>query len=458
MSSPKRIVVVDDEARIRRLVAEVLRAPDFEVTTFADARDALARLPETRPDLIICDVLMPEMDGRGFLKLVKETQDFRDVPFIFLSGIRSNEEIADTLEAGADDFVGKPFHPRRLVAKVQATLRMSARLASVERPQDALAGTVGEAGTLPLLKFCEDSRLTGRLSVESGPEGRWAEFVGGELIKAGGGSGAEDALDALLAVGGGSYRIEQRRLDPRALEEVERRVKEGRTDTAPLPPSDVPLIPGGRLSKIEVRGQSVEVQTEGENRPNFTVTTVIARSGQVLRKIETSWQHPLLRTEDQELARVQIDRQHDRVVATIRELTLEATPRKGTPQERQVVDGSILAWAASFVAEQARDALGSVMTVALLRRTHRRLAREHESLRSFRVSEDGRVLLDAPGGPAVARHAVAAVAAWTAAFVAEASSIVERIGALKVRQATRMMEADLDQMGFYAAFEQATRH
>lgn len=460
MTAPKRIVVVDDDAHIRRLLHDLLPAPEFEVSSFADARDALARLPELRPDLIVCDVLMPQMDGRSFFRLVKKSDAAKQVPFIFLSGVQSNEEIANTLDAGADDFVNKPFHPRRLQAKVRAVLRMSARAGSAQEPPDALAGSMSATGTLPLLKFCEDSRLTGRLAVESGGRRRWADFLGGEMVHAGGEQEApgEDPLDALLAMEGGTYRIEQKRLDAQALEDAEQRVREGRAEPAAQPAEFAALIPGGRLSRVDVRGTNVEIQTEGENRPNFTVTTVVARGGAVLRKIETSWQHPLKRTEDQEVARSQIDRQHDRVVATIRELSLEGAPRRtgpGVPEPG--VDASLLAWAASFIAEQARDSLGSVMTVALLRRTHRRMVRERESLRAFRIAEDGRVTADAAAGASVPRDAVGAVAAWAAAFLSEAAGLVEKVGAIRIRQATRMMEGDLEAIGFYEALEKAMK-
>lgn len=447
-----RIVVVDDDDQIRTLVGNVLRPAGFDVLAFADAREALVGLAEAPPDLIVCDVLMPEMDGRTFLKVVRTSDALKRVPFLFLSGVESKDEIAATLEAGADDFVGKPFHPRGLVAKIRAMLRR-ATLAAVERPQDALAGVVSEAGTLPLLKFCEDSRLSGRLSIEAEGQTRWAEFLGGELVQAGGAALGQDAFDGLLAVTEGRYRIEQRRLDPAALRDAEERVRLGAARIPMAAADDVPLLPGGRLSRVDVRGTNVEIQTEGENRPNFTVTTVVDRGGQVLRKIETAWQHPLQRTADQELARVQIDRQHERVVATIRELTLEGSLQLKAGAGD--VDASLLAWAVSFVGEQARLFLGSVMTVALLRRAYRNVARECLVLSAFRILEDGRVVAEAAVAGRVPRAAVDAAAAWIVLFLSDAAGIVEKVGTIRVRQVTRMMEADLEQIGFYAALEGA---
>lgn len=450
---PTRIVVVDDDPNIRMLIEKALSLPEFEVHGFADARDALMKLHDLRPDLIVSDVLMPDMDGRTFFRVVKRSEQLKDVPFIFLSGIHSNEEAVAALDGGADDFVNKPFNINRLVAKVRATLRMAGRLAAVEQPPGWLAGTVGEVGTLPLVKFCEDKRLTGRLTVESGGKQRWADFKGGELVQAGSSpeTPGEDPLDALLSIEGGTYLIQQKPLDAVDLKEAEARVRAQEPSPAAAIEDGPPPIPGGRLSKVEVRGRAVEIQTEGENRPHFTVTTVLVREGQVLRKVETSWQHPLQRREDEELARSQIDRQHDRVVAMIRELTVEAPRRTGAALEK-FVDGSVLAWAISFIAEQARESLGSVMTVTLLRRTHKAISRTNEHLRSFRISEDGRVVAAEPQLP---RGAVEAAATWCASFLAEAATLVQKIGGLRVRQSTRMMEADLEKIGFYEAFDEA---
>jgi hypothetical protein len=103
------------------------------------------------------------------------------------------------------------------------------------------------------------------------------------------------------------------------------------------------------------------------------------------------------------------------------------------------------------VVEQVRHHLGAVMAVALLRRTHRALQREHPALRGFRLAEDGRVQAEkqeAAPGPLVP-----AVAAWTVAFIAASAELVERVRALKLRPITRMMEAELDRVGFYSACE-----
>jgi CheY-like chemotaxis protein len=448
VSQPRRIIVVDDERHIRELLMQAMRPPDFEVHAFPDGGAALVKIHDIRPDLIVCDVVMPGMDGRTFLKQVRRSRDLADVPFIFLSGTQDDAQVAQSLEVGADDFVDKPFHLGRLIAKIRATLRMADR-----RRQDALFGDIGSAGTLPLLKFCEDSRLTGRLTVSLESHRRWADFLGGELVKAGS-TPAEtgvDPLDALLGMDSGAYRIEQRPLDPNAIKETAA-VSERSTAAVPSEPAAGIPIPPGCVDRVNVRGQEITVETEGRNRPDFSVTTVVMRGGQILRKIESAWQNPLNRREDTALARAQIVRQHERVVAELADLTAPAAP----PAASGEVEASLLAWAMSFVAEQARHHLGAVMTVALLRKTHRATHKERPVLRSFRVSEDGRVAPDREGPPRLPADAVPAVAAWTAAFLRAAAEIVAKVGNVRVRAVTHMLEGDLDKCGFYAALEKAS--
>ncbi len=446
MSNRRRIVIVDDEEAIRSMLVHTLPGDEFELFTFGQAPEALRLLPELRPDLILCDVMMPDMDGHAFFQEVKRLDGLRQVPFLFLSAVNATDEIVATMEAGADDFVNKPFSPARLLAKVRAVLRLAGRTApfAEERRHDALAGEIGARGTLPLVKFCETVRLSGRLTVTAPGLERWAAFLGGELVAAGSepDTPGEEPIDLLLAMTSGHYEITQNRLDPAALAAL----SVAEAGAAPVAEEAAPAHPpGGLLTRLDVRGDSVTVQTEAENRPDFTVTTVITRGGHVIRKIESGWPHPQQRGDDQAAAEAHVQRQHERVTSAVRELQ---RPAPGAGQAR--VDGALLAWAVSFVAEQARDLLGAVMTVALLRRTHKRLVQDFDLLRELRVGPDGRVTID-PARAALPPVAVRAVAGWLKAFLDESGALVEKAGRIRVRQATRMMEADLERLGFYTA-------
>jgi DNA-binding response OmpR family regulator len=117
---PKCILVVDDEERIRSLLQAYLTQEGFRVVTAANGREALTVAHHERPDLIILDVLMPEMDGYGFMSVY--TRD-NDTPIILLTARLEETDKVVGLELGADDYVTKPFSPRELTARVRTVLR-----------------------------------------------------------------------------------------------------------------------------------------------------------------------------------------------------------------------------------------------------------------------------------------------------------------------------------------------
>ena len=129
-----RILLADDNADMRNYVRELL-GPMYHVTAVPDGAEALAAAHEARPDLILSDVMMPNVDGFSLLKTVRGDSDLRDVPVILLSARAGEESRIEGLGAGADDYVVKPFHARELLARVGAMLE----LAAVRRErQDAL--------------------------------------------------------------------------------------------------------------------------------------------------------------------------------------------------------------------------------------------------------------------------------------------------------------------------------
>ena len=101
MSTPKRIIVADDDSKVRRLLQHALREPEFEVYAFGSGAEALAQLPDLRPDCVVSDMLMPDMDGESLLRAMKALPGLQTVPFLVVSAIRSEARIERVLEAGA---------------------------------------------------------------------------------------------------------------------------------------------------------------------------------------------------------------------------------------------------------------------------------------------------------------------------------------------------------------------
>ncbi|MFW2334819.1 response regulator [Ilumatobacter sp.] len=118
---PQRILIVDDEPEIRRLVASYLTQDAFHVEELGDGRAALERL-QRRPaiDLVVLDVRMPELDG---IDTLRELRRFSDVHVIMLTAAAEETDRLIGLSVGADDYVTKPFSPREVVARVKAVLR-----------------------------------------------------------------------------------------------------------------------------------------------------------------------------------------------------------------------------------------------------------------------------------------------------------------------------------------------
>ncbi len=132
----KTILVADDKANIRNLVREYLEAEGFRVVIAANGREALYAARAEKPDLILLDIMMPEMSGYDFLKTYRRE---RETPVILLTAKLDETDKVLGLELGADDYVTKPFGMKELVARIHAVLR---RAGGTVKTADVLA--IGE--------------------------------------------------------------------------------------------------------------------------------------------------------------------------------------------------------------------------------------------------------------------------------------------------------------------------
>lgn len=117
-----KILVVDDEPRLVSLVEAYLKQEGYGVVTASNGQEALLRARKEKPDLILLDIMMPEMDGYEFIRAHRREAN---TPIILLTARVEEEDHVIGLELGADDYVTKPFRPRELVARVRAVLRRS---------------------------------------------------------------------------------------------------------------------------------------------------------------------------------------------------------------------------------------------------------------------------------------------------------------------------------------------
>src|SRR5574341_52507 len=122
----KTILVVDDEERLTSLVKAYFTQEGFRVVTARNGREALFLARQEKPDLIVLDLMMPEMDGYEFMRLHRKE---RETPIILLTARVEDSDKVLGLELGADDYVTKPFSPRELTARVRAVLRRAGQAA-----------------------------------------------------------------------------------------------------------------------------------------------------------------------------------------------------------------------------------------------------------------------------------------------------------------------------------------
>jgi two-component system phosphate regulon response regulator OmpR len=129
MTEPTHILVVDDDARLRQLLSRYLAENGYMVSTASNATDARAQLASMEFDLIVLDVMMP---GENGIDLTRSLRNDNSVPILLLTAMGDTRHRISGLDAGADDYVGKPFEPRELLLRIASVLRRSARDAPVE--------------------------------------------------------------------------------------------------------------------------------------------------------------------------------------------------------------------------------------------------------------------------------------------------------------------------------------
>ncbi len=126
------IVVADDNADMRQYVTRLFRAQGWNVISVADGGEALKAVRERRPELVVSDVMMPAIGGFELLQILRADADTRDIPVLLLSARAGEEARAEGMEAGATDYIVKPFSARELIGRVEVHLRRG-RVASAER-------------------------------------------------------------------------------------------------------------------------------------------------------------------------------------------------------------------------------------------------------------------------------------------------------------------------------------
>jgi len=165
--SAKKILIIEDQVPMRRNIALLLEMEGFEVVTAGNGVTGVEAARRDRPNLILCDVMMPEMDGYGVVQALRADKDLSSIPFIFLTAKGDKSDIRIGMNFGADDYLTKPVIREDLLAAVHA------RLARAEAIDERMTDAVNRAGG----GFNPDFSSPGPLQREFGLTAREAEVL-----------------------------------------------------------------------------------------------------------------------------------------------------------------------------------------------------------------------------------------------------------------------------------------
>jgi len=134
----EKILLIEDNAAIRDNVAEILELANYQVLTATNGKEGVAMALEHLPDLIVCDIMMPVLDGYGVLHMLHKNKALQKTPFIFLTAKAERTDIRKGMELGADDYITKPFEGTELLSAIESRLKRCAEI-----KQDTVTGLHG---------------------------------------------------------------------------------------------------------------------------------------------------------------------------------------------------------------------------------------------------------------------------------------------------------------------------
>jgi CheY-like chemotaxis protein len=135
----KKILLIEDDVTVRENTAELLELSNYEVITAPDGRKGVIKAKEVIPDIIVCDIMMPELDGYDVLTKLSEDPETNGIPFIFLSAKTEHKDVRRGMDLGADDYLTKPFEEDDLLSAIES------RLAKIEILRAQKSDNIGES-------------------------------------------------------------------------------------------------------------------------------------------------------------------------------------------------------------------------------------------------------------------------------------------------------------------------
>lgn len=179
----KKILVIEDNLEIRENLCEILELAEYEVISAENGKIGVEKAKAELPDLILCDVMMPELDGFGVLKILNKTKDLNLVPVIFLTAKAEKDDLRKGMGLGAADYITKPFDDTELLEAIEIRLQRSAKIKnSFDQTSEGLQRFFSEAkANEEFEKLSENKELRTYSKKEiiytEGQKARWLHFI-----------------------------------------------------------------------------------------------------------------------------------------------------------------------------------------------------------------------------------------------------------------------------------------
>ncbi len=188
--SMRKILVVEDEDPIRNNLARLLRIEKYDVVAAENGKVALAKVAEFKPDLIVSDMMMPELDGAGLITALRADPEMASIPFIFLTARADRSDFREGMRLGADDYVTKPFTRAEILEAIEARLKKADQVAAkyeaeLTRTREELSyymhhdAVTGLPNRLMLRELFEQAKASGKVGVLAFGVDRFAQLVAG---------------------------------------------------------------------------------------------------------------------------------------------------------------------------------------------------------------------------------------------------------------------------------------
>src|SRR5690554_5425264 len=153
-----KIVLIEDNNEMRENIEEILELADYQVLSAENGKVGVELVKKELPDIIVCDIMMPELDGYGVLYYLSKIPETRGIPFIFLSAKTERQDLRKGMNLGADDYVTKPFEEIELLEAIESRLKKRQRFKAVMESNDKWKGFQDAVCDLTGLDGLKDSR------------------------------------------------------------------------------------------------------------------------------------------------------------------------------------------------------------------------------------------------------------------------------------------------------------